>query len=60
MFILFFILFLAELAKLPILPPYLHPGHVEYVYGVNFASGGAGALRETSQGMVRPSSNLIK
>ncbi|KAH1211006.1 hypothetical protein AAZX31_15G246700 [Glycine max] len=42
----------AELAKLPILPPYLHPGNVEYVYGVNFASGGAGALRETSQGMV--------
>ncbi|KAL2319274.1 hypothetical protein Fmac_028243 [Flemingia macrophylla] len=42
----------AELAKLPILPPYLHPGHVEYIYGVNFASGGAGALRETAQGMV--------
>jgi len=44
---------LAELAKLPILPPYLHPGRVEHVYGVNFASGGAGALRETSQGFVR-------
>ncbi|CAJ1949509.1 unnamed protein product [Sphenostylis stenocarpa] len=42
----------AELAKLPILPPYLHPGRVEHVYGVNFASGGAGALRETSQGFV--------
>ncbi|XP_014515577.1 GDSL esterase/lipase 1 [Vigna radiata var. radiata] len=42
----------AELAKLPILPPYLHPGRVEHVYGVNFASGGAGALRETAQGFV--------
>ncbi|XP_020225249.1 LOW QUALITY PROTEIN: GDSL esterase/lipase 1-like [Cajanus cajan] len=43
--------FVAEFAKLPLLPPYLHPIH-EYMYGVNFASGGAGALRETSQGMV--------
>ncbi|CAJ1949507.1 unnamed protein product [Sphenostylis stenocarpa] len=42
----------AELAKLPILPPYLHPDRVEHVYGVNFASGGAGALRETAQGFV--------
>lgn len=49
---------LAELAKLPILPPYLHPGRVEHVYGVNFASGGAGALRETAQGFVRPTSSL--
>ncbi|KAK7384836.1 hypothetical protein VNO78_30539 [Psophocarpus tetragonolobus] len=43
---------IAELAKLPILPPYLHPGNVEHIYGVNFASGGAGALRETAQGRV--------
>ncbi|KAI5422277.1 GDSL esterase/lipase 1 [Lathyrus oleraceus] len=39
----------AEYAGLPLLPPYLHPGHPEYVYGVNFASGGSGALSQTSQ-----------
>ncbi|KAK7294508.1 hypothetical protein RJT34_17397 [Clitoria ternatea] len=42
----------AEHANLPLLPPYLHPGHPEYFYGVNFASGGAGALRETALGSV--------
>lgn len=42
----------AEYAGLPLLPPYLHPGHPEYVYGVNFASGGSGALSQTSQGSV--------
>ncbi|RDX62262.1 GDSL esterase/lipase 1 [Mucuna pruriens] len=44
--------FVGEHAKLPLLPPYLHPGHPEYIYGVNFASGGSGALRQTAQGMV--------
>lgn len=44
--------FVAEYAKLPLLPPYLHPGQPEYIYGVNFASGGSGALSQTSQGSV--------
>ena len=42
----------AEYAKLPIIPAYLQPGLKEYTYGVNFASGGAGALVETFQGFV--------
>ncbi|KAK7294509.1 hypothetical protein RJT34_17398 [Clitoria ternatea] len=42
----------AELAQLPLLPPYLHPGHPQHIYGVNFASGGSGALRETALGFV--------
>ncbi|XP_061361912.1 GDSL esterase/lipase 5-like [Gastrolobium bilobum] len=45
--------FIAEYAKLPLIPPYLHPGyHDQYIYGVNFASAGAGALVETNQGRV--------
>ncbi|KAK7276321.1 hypothetical protein RIF29_17460 [Crotalaria pallida] len=44
--------FIAEYAKLPFPPPYLHPGHPNYIYGVNFASGGSGALDGTAQGMV--------
>ncbi|XP_061361911.1 GDSL esterase/lipase 5-like [Gastrolobium bilobum] len=45
--------FIAVYAKLPLIPPYLHPGyHDEYIYGVNFASAGAGALVETNQGRV--------
>ncbi|XP_061361893.1 GDSL esterase/lipase 5-like [Gastrolobium bilobum] len=45
--------FIAEYAKLPLIPPYLHPGyHDEHIYGVNFASAGAGALVETNQGLV--------
>ncbi|XP_057744664.1 GDSL esterase/lipase 1-like [Arachis stenosperma] len=42
----------AELANLPLPPPYLHPGNPDFSYGVNFASGGAGALVETAQGYV--------
>ena len=42
----------AEYAKLPLILPYLHPGDHEYIYGMNFASGGAGALVETGQGTV--------
>ncbi|KAF7813984.1 GDSL esterase/lipase 1-like [Senna tora] len=43
-----------EYAKLPLISPYLHPAkfHDSYMYGVNFASAGAGALVETYQGMV--------
>ncbi|XP_027337345.1 GDSL esterase/lipase 5-like [Abrus precatorius] len=45
--------FIAEYAELPLIPPYLHPGyHDHYIYGVNFASAGAGALPETNQGLV--------
>ncbi|PON62546.1 Lipase [Trema orientale] len=44
--------FIAEYAKLPLIPPYLQPGFVEYTLGVNFASAGAGALTETNLGSV--------
>ncbi|TQE08704.1 hypothetical protein C1H46_005688 [Malus baccata] len=44
--------FLAQYAKLPIIPAYLQPGLNNYTNGVNFASGGAGALVESHQGFV--------
>ncbi|KAK2970018.1 hypothetical protein RJ640_008358, partial [Escallonia rubra] len=45
--------FIAEYAKLPLLPPYLKPGsHSLFAYGANFASGGGGALVETYSGLV--------
>ncbi|OMO66061.1 Lipase, GDSL [Corchorus olitorius] len=45
--------FIAEYAKLPLIPPYLQPGiNHQLVNGVNFASSGAGALAETNQGLV--------
>jgi hypothetical protein len=43
--------FIAEYAKLPLIPPFLQPS-IEYVNGVNFASGGGGVLSETNQGLV--------
>ncbi|KAM6585444.1 hypothetical protein CsatB_012446 [Cannabis sativa] len=43
--------FIAEFAKLPLIPPYLHPGNHEFRYGVNFASAGSGAMPEINQGM---------
>ncbi|KAI9102989.1 hypothetical protein K1719_023428 [Acacia pycnantha] len=45
--------FIAEYAKLPLLLPYLHPASSldNYIFGVNFASGGSGALVETSEGI---------
>ncbi|KAL5171474.1 GDSL esterase/lipase 5 [Glycine soja] len=46
--------FIAEYANLPLVPPYLQPGNSNYYGGVNFASGGAGALVETFQGSVIP------
>ncbi|CAL5423864.1 unnamed protein product [Camellia sinensis] len=42
--------FIAEYAKLPLIPPFLEPS-AEYVNGVNFGSGGAGILSETNQGL---------
>ena len=42
----------AEFAKLPLTPLYLQPGDHELTNGVNFASGGAGALAGTNQGLV--------
>ncbi|CAK7338954.1 unnamed protein product [Dovyalis caffra] len=45
--------FIAEFAKLPLIPPYLQAGgNHQFRNGVNFASGGAGALVETNQGLV--------
>ncbi|XP_062087918.1 GDSL esterase/lipase 1-like [Humulus lupulus] len=44
--------FITEYAELPLLPPYLQPGYIDYRKGVNFASAGAGALLETRQGFV--------
>ncbi|KAH7547012.1 hypothetical protein FEM48_Zijuj01G0261800 [Ziziphus jujuba var. spinosa] len=45
--------FIAEYAKLPLIPPYLQPGiDHQLTNGVNFASSGAGALVETRQGLV--------
>ncbi|TXG61709.1 hypothetical protein EZV62_013072 [Acer yangbiense] len=43
--------FIAEYAKLPLIPPFLEPS-ADYTNGANFASGGAGVLPETNQGMV--------
>ncbi|KAL6134769.1 hypothetical protein ACLB2K_066997 [Fragaria x ananassa] len=46
--------FIAEYAKLPIVPA-IYPRIVDYTYGANFASGGAGALNETrKKGLVIP------
>ncbi|XVF67195.1 hypothetical protein PTKIN_Ptkin10aG0100800 [Pterospermum kingtungense] len=46
--------FIAEYAGLPLIPPYLRPGNYnhKFIDGVNFASGGAGALVETNKGFV--------
>ncbi|KGN62087.1 GDSL esterase/lipase 5 [Cucumis sativus] len=42
--------FIAEYAKLPLIRPYLDPHNNLYIHGVNFASGGSGALLESHQG----------
>lgn len=42
----------AEYADLPMIPAFLQPS-AEYANGANFASGGAGVLSETHQGLVR-------
>ncbi|XP_028795851.1 GDSL esterase/lipase 5-like [Neltuma alba] len=42
--------FIAEYANLPLIPPFLQPS-ADHTYGVNFASGGAGVLPETNQGL---------
>ncbi|TKY64212.1 GDSL esterase/lipase 5 [Spatholobus suberectus] len=53
--------FIAEYAELPLIPPYLHPGyHDQYIYGVNFASAGAGALAETNRGLPLPDGRFTK
>ncbi|KAL0346813.1 UNVERIFIED_CONTAM: GDSL lipase [Sesamum calycinum] len=41
--------FIAEYAKLPLIPPFLEPS-ADYSHGVNFASGGAGILSTTNEG----------
>ncbi|KAJ8448291.1 hypothetical protein Cgig2_025215 [Carnegiea gigantea] len=45
--------FIAENANLPFIPPFLQPGEPQFFDGSNFASGGAGALVKTFQGLVR-------
>ncbi|KAJ0031648.1 hypothetical protein Pint_13583 [Pistacia integerrima] len=42
--------FIASYANLSLIPPFLEPS-ADYSYGVNFASGGAGVLPETHQGL---------
>lgn len=42
--------FIAEYANLPLIPAYLDPRNKLYIHGVNFASGGGGALVETHRG----------
>lgn len=46
--------FIAEYVNIPLVPPFLQPDNNQYYNGVNFASGGAGALVETFQGSVIP------
>ncbi|XP_065851489.1 GDSL esterase/lipase 5-like [Euphorbia lathyris] len=43
--------YIAEYAKLPLIPPFLQPS-ADYSHGANFASGGGGVLPETNQGLV--------
>ncbi|KAK4755602.1 hypothetical protein SAY87_009359 [Trapa incisa] len=43
--------FIAEYAKLPLIPPFLQPS-ADYSSGVDFSSWGAGILSETNQGLV--------
>ncbi|XP_028763288.1 GDSL esterase/lipase 1-like [Neltuma alba] len=54
--------FIAEYAKLPLLLPYLHPASSldDYIFGVNFASGGSGALIETSEGILVDLNTQVK
>ncbi|MBA0774149.1 hypothetical protein Gotri_009377 [Gossypium trilobum] len=47
-------------AGLPIIPTYLQPGKRKFTDGVNFASGGAGALVESHQGFVVDLETQIK
>ncbi|KAL0554405.1 hypothetical protein IC582_008326 [Cucumis melo] len=44
--------FFAQYANLQLLLPYLYPGNKRYINGINFASGGAGALDEINRGLV--------
>ncbi|XP_031476446.1 GDSL lipase-like [Nymphaea colorata] len=43
--------FIAEYAKLPLIPPFLQPS-ADFSHGANFASGGAGILSTTNRGLV--------
>nr|GMC89239.1 GDSL esterase/lipase 1-like [Ipomoea batatas] len=44
--------FIAEFAKLPLIPAYFQADHRGFINGVNFASAGAGSLVETLSGFV--------
>ncbi|XWS54492.1 hypothetical protein CRYUN_Cryun10bG0094300 [Craigia yunnanensis] len=50
----------AQFAGLPVIPTYLQPGNHKFTNGVNFASGGAGALVESHQGIVVDLETQIK
>ncbi|XVF01591.1 hypothetical protein REPUB_Repub04eG0101600 [Reevesia pubescens] len=52
--------FIAQFAGLPIIPTYLQPGNHKFTDGVNFASGGAGAVVESHQGFVVDLETQIK
>ncbi|XVE93117.1 hypothetical protein REPUB_Repub01dG0162500 [Reevesia pubescens] len=52
--------FIAQFAGLPIIPTYLEPGNHKFTDGVNFASGGAGALVESHRGFVVDLETQIK
>ncbi|KAJ0007222.1 hypothetical protein Pint_29426 [Pistacia integerrima] len=47
-----FLDFIAKYAKLLLIPTYFPSYNDQFIYGVNFASGGAGALAETHPGYV--------
>ncbi|KAL2250987.1 UNVERIFIED_CONTAM: GDSL esterase/lipase 5 [Sesamum indicum] len=51
--------FIAEYAKLPLIPPFLEPS-ADYSHGVNFASGGAGILSTTNEGQAIDLSTQLK
>ncbi|XWS39710.1 hypothetical protein CRYUN_Cryun18bG0078300 [Craigia yunnanensis] len=49
----------AEYAGVPLIPAYIQPGKSKFIDGMNFASGGAGALVETHQGFVISLKTLV-
>ncbi|KAL5583403.1 hypothetical protein UlMin_015845 [Ulmus minor] len=51
--------FITEYVNLPLIPPYLQPDTHNFLCGANFASAGAGALVETSQGFVIDLKNQV-
>ena len=50
----------AQIAMLPILPPYLQPIAHRFTDGANFASAGAGVLAQTHPGTVCRSFSILE